>query len=396
MPVEAGFDCRPERWPDRIEMESGYLVGLMEQAVREGVFPGAVLCIQHRNDGFYSTCCGRLSVHRPTACVTMRTVYDLASLTKVLAMTSVVLDCIRRREFDLETPVAEAIPDFAYGRVLVGHLLQHTSGLATWRPYFEEVAAAAGGGWIATERGKAALRSMLLAEPLQSKPGVRVEYSDLGFILLDWFVERRTGAPLDRLFDRRIARRLGLRQLFFVDLKRPRQARRLRQGRSFADTERCAWRLRTLCAEVHDENCYVMGGVSGHAGLFGTAGDTVRLAAAWLDAARGRKSVFDGGLVRRFWSRSSGLGSSRALGFDTPSTSDSQAGGRMGPATVGHLGFTGTSVWIDPDRELIIALLTNRINPSRENQAIRGFRPVLHDAVVSEFEAGTLRRSLRS
>ncbi len=150
-------------------------------------------------------------------------------------------------------------------------------------------------------------------------PGERAEYSDLGFILLDWVLEKACGSSCDRLFARRVARPLGLLEVFFVDLKNSRRAARARSGLRFAATENCPWRGRVLCGEVHDDNAYVMGGVSGSF---------------------------------------------------------------MGPNTVGHLGFTGTSLWIDPDRELIVVLLTNRVNPSRDNDAISGFRPGIHDAVV--------------
>ncbi|RPI01023.1 MAG: hypothetical protein EHM71_16785 [Zetaproteobacteria bacterium] len=150
----------------------------------------------------------------------------------------------------------------------------------------------------------------------------------------------------------------------------------------FAATERCPWRGRVLVGEVHDDNTYAMGGVSGQAGLFGTIEDVAAVADAWLDSFLRDGGRFDAGLVRQFWQKSSVPGSTRALGFDTPSPQASQAGGGFGPRTVGHLGFTGTSLWIDPDRELVVVLLTNRVHPTRSNDAIKRFRPALHERVA--------------
>jgi CubicO group peptidase (beta-lactamase class C family) len=220
------------------------------------------------------------------------------------------------------------------------------------------------------------------ADAPEVRPGSRALYSDLNFILLDWILERVNGRPSNALFSEWLAQPLSLASLFFVDLKSPVEAVRARQGHNFAATERCPWRGRTLIGEVHDDNTYAMGGVSGQAGLFGTIEDVGAAADAWLASFLRGGGVFEPSLVRQFWHRSDVPGSTRALGFDTPSPTASQAGGHFGPNTVGHLGFTGTSLWIDPDRELIVALLTNRIHPTRENDTIKQFRPVLHERVA--------------
>jgi CubicO group peptidase (beta-lactamase class C family) len=167
-----------------------------------------------------------------------------------------------------------------------------------------------------------------------------------------------------------------------VDLKSPDKAARTRQTRAFAATEHCPWRGRTLIGEVHDDNTYAMGGVSGQAGLFGTVQDVAAMADVWLSCFLRDGGFFESGLVQEFWRKSALPDSTRALGFDTPSPHASQAGGRFGPRTVGHLGFTGTSLWIDPDRELIVVLLTNRVHPTRRNETIKQFRPALHERVA--------------
>lgn len=368
---------RPESHPD--------LVRLMEAGIAGGAFPGGALLVRVRGRTAHLSFHGRRSQEPPGAPVDARTCFDLASLTKVLATTPLVLLSIQRGRLALEEPVHRALEGYAgQGReaITVRMLLDHSSGLPAWRPYYEEVRSVEGGIWVATVEGREAVRRLVAAEAPEVPPGSRALYSDLGFILLDWILERVNGQPADVLFSRWLAKPLSLGNLFFVDLKSPAKAARARRGRAFAATERCPWRGRTLIGEVHDDNTYAMGGVSGQAGLFGTVQDVAAVADAWLGSFLRGGGFLDSSLVQRFWQRSEVAGSTRALGFDTPSPHASQAGGRFGPRTVGHLGFTGTSLWMDPDRELIVVLLTNRVHPSRENGAITQFRPALHERVA--------------
>jgi CubicO group peptidase (beta-lactamase class C family) len=317
--------------------------------------------------------------------VDARTCFDLASLTKVLATTPLVLLSIQRGRLALDEPVHRALEGYAGPEretITVRMLLDHSSGLPAWRPYHEAVRSEGDGTWLATAKGQEAVRRMVAAEAPEVQPGSRALYSDLGFILLDWILERVHGQPMDVLFSEWLAQPLKLGSLFFVDLKTPAKAAGARRGRAFAATEHCPWRGRTLMGEVHDDNTYAMGGVSGQAGLFGTIQDVAALGGAWLRSFLLSDGFFEASLVRQFWQRSEVPGSTRALGFDTPSPRASQAGGRFGPRTVGQLGFTGTSLWIDPDRELIVVLLTNRVHPTRENEAITQFRPMLHEQVA--------------
>ncbi|HXI19466.1 MAG TPA: serine hydrolase, partial [Gemmatimonadales bacterium] len=305
--------------------------------------------------------------------------------TKVLATTPLLLLSIQCGRLALDEPVHRVLEEYVgLGRdaVTVRMLLDHSSGLPAWRPYYREIASIEGGAWLASGRGKDVARRMAVAEAPEATPGRRALYSDLGFILLDWILERVNGRPADVLFSEWLAHPLALASLFFVDLKSPDKAADARRGREFAATERCPWRGRTLIGEVHDDNTFAMGGVSGQAGLFGTVGDVAAMAEAWLDAFLGRDGLFEPNLVAEFWRKSGLPGSTRALGFDTPSPQASQAGTRFGPRTVGHLGFTGTSLWIDPDRELVVVLLSNRVHPTRENDTIKQFRPALHDRVA--------------
>jgi len=242
-----------------------------------------------------------------------------------------------------------------------------------------------GGRKLSRPQGRDAIRAWVAAEPLLAKPGMRACYSDLGFVLLDWLIERQSGLPADQLFELVLAEPLGLRDLFFIDLKDPGRASAARAGHCFAATELCPWRKRVLCAEVHDDNTFAMGGVSGQAGLFGSAEACSRLAQVWLEALRGQGNFLDPVLAKVFCQRSDLAGSTRALGFDTPSPGTSSAGRHFGPRAIGHTGFTGTSLWLDPDRQLSVCLLTNRVHPSRNHNAIGSFRPRLHDLVMEVF-----------
>lgn len=360
------------------------LHNFMEQGIATGVFPGGVLLVQIRGRVAHLSTHGVTSRFPPGRPVRANTCFDLASLTKVLAVSGLVLDRIQAGRLGLSDKVLSHLPPLparGWSRMTVRHLLEHSSGLAAWRAYHHELAAHAGGTWLKTRRAKQAVRRMVAAERLQTPPGTRAEYSDLGFILLEWILEQVSGRPMQSLFKERLAGRLRRGRLFFVDLKRPGKHPKV----EFAASERCPWRGHTLFGEVHDDNAWAVGGISGQAGLFGDARGVAGMATCWLDSYHGRATFFHRDGVRRFFRRSQVSGSHRALGFDTPSRGCS-AGRRLGPQSVGHTGFTGTSLWIDPERELIVVLLTNRVHPTRNNQAIQAFRPGLHDLVVDCLE----------
>ena len=349
------------------------LYEMMQQAVSRGVFCAGVLQVDSHGRTVHLSAHGRTSLWPGAGSVRPDTCFDLASLTKPLATTTVVLQLLRRGALGLEQRVGRWLPRAACAQATIAQLLEHSSGLPAWRPFFYEVAS-----WPAawTHGGPAAVRRLAARQRPERPPGQRALYSDVGFILLEWIIERASGQRLDRLFRRLVNRHLPGAGLFFP--LTPGQRRRHR----FAATELCPWRGRVLCGQVHDDNAYVMGGVSGHAGLFGTSGAVAALAGAWLDAFRGRRSWLPTEMVRRFWQRAPQPGSNRTLGWDKPSGENSQAGRLLGAATVGHTGFTGTSLWLDPERQLVIVLLTNRVHPDRGNQAISRFRPRLHDLIA--------------
>lgn len=348
---------------------------LMKDAVANNVFPGGVLLVSQDRKIVFFEAYGDANLFSGRK-MTKETVFDLASLTKPLATALAVMDLIRQSRLTLKDHLGSILPLFKNTdkeKIRIENLLYHNSGFPDYRPYYKLVKK------IEPGQRKDALRECLIKEPLIHSPGHQVVYSDLGFMVLCWVIEEVAGIPLDRFVTENIYHPLGLKTLFFLPVdKKPPVA-------EFAATERCPWRGILLEGIVHDDNAYSVGGIEGHAGLFGTAGDVFDLLSELMAVNRGSVStgVFDIDLTRRFLSLNKQNG--RALGFDTPSSKGSSCGRYFSKRTVGHLGFTGTSFWMDLDREIVVILLTNRIHPSRDNNRIKAFRPTLHDKVMENF-----------
>jgi CubicO group peptidase (beta-lactamase class C family) len=332
--------------PNLRNLESARAV--LAQAVDAGAFPGAAYGVLDRG-GRTTGAVGGFTYDPESPRVTPETVYDLASVTKVAATTAAAMLLFERGLLDLDAPVGDLLPGFVIGmgrgtgreRVTVRMLLAHSSGLPGYAPLFREHRTASG-----------LLRACLQLE-LTAPPGTREEYSDIGFILLGKLLEVVAGERLDRFCAREIFVPLGMSACFCPGLgeraKIPPTEREDGLGR------------RDIQGSVHDENCWVLGGIAGHAGLFASAGDLLRFAQAMLDGKLFSRSTID-----LFTRRQQVAGGSRALGWDTPS-GESSSGHYFGPWSVGHLGYTGTSLWVDLERELGVVLLTNRTWPTREN-----------------------------
>lgn len=344
---------------------------LLRSGVEEGAFPGAVLMVGVADTVRCSVAVGHYGVNdrRP---VTDSTIYDLASLTKVIGLTTAVMLLVGDGALELETPVVAYVQEFqgdSKELVTILHLLTHTSGLPAWRPIHLE-----------TTTKEQALDSVFAAS-LETAPGTEYTYSDFGAITLGVVVERIAGVGLDDFLDDRVFGPLGMQWTGFlppdslIDL--------------IAPTENDPWRGRVLRGEVHDENAARLGGVAGHAGLFSIGPDIARFAEWMIDAYHDRLSPtahpqIPAAVVRNFVERQNGPGgSTRALGWDTPSAGGSSAGTILSRSSFGHTGFTGTSIWIDPDREIYIVLLTNRVHPTRGNNAIRSIRSQVADSVMT-------------
>jgi CubicO group peptidase (beta-lactamase class C family) len=342
---------------------------LMDAAAAERVFESAVLLCADD---------GAPVLHRAWGRARLDTVFDLASLTKPLATTAVLIQLCAEGKLRVRQRLAELLPELARREtraVELRHLLAHTSGLPAWRPFYQELVT------LPPEERRPALARLAAREPLEAEPGSRTTYSDLGFILLAAAIERVTGTRLDALVQHRLCDPLRLERTGFVDLERPRAVAALRPGLRFAPTERCPWRRRRLEGEVHDDNAWAIGGVSGHAGLFSTAFEVHLLCRELCAGYQGERSLFEPEPLRTFLDARLGPGG-RALGWDRPAARGSSCGRHFGPQSVGHLGFTGTSLWVDLDLARWVVLLTNRVYYGREPNRLRPFRPRLHDALL--------------
>ncbi len=336
---------------------------MLDSAVRAGAFPAAVAEVGDATRPLWRAPFGRLTFDPASAPASDETVFDLASLTKVLATTPLLMQQHERGALGLDDPVRDHVPGWAGADredVTIRDLLAHCAGLAGYRPLYQ------------TCRGRAEFETAICREPLDYPPRTQSVYSDLGFLLLGFILER--GAPLAGRFD---ALRVQMGEAEDLQFLPP----RLWLPR-IAPTEDDAWRGRVIVGEVHDENAYVLEGMAGHAGLFGTAAGVGEHARHLLQVLDGKTGVFRRETLDLFIARRAGIpGSSRALGWDTMLPSSS-CGRHLSPRAFGHTGFTGTSLWIDPDRGLYIVLLTNRVHPSRANDAIKAVRPAFHDAVI--------------
>jgi CubicO group peptidase (beta-lactamase class C family) len=317
------------------------------------------------------------------------TVFDLSSLTKPLATTIAIMTLVRDAKLRLDDRVTRFFHNFGvHGKshVTFRQLLAHCSGLAAWRPYYQQIAVGEKSGkinFMASRGAKEFVYEEIHRERPEYSPGSKTLYSDLNFMLLGEVVEQVTGVALNRFCRDKIFRPLALRATDFIDISQNR-ARRLEPVREmFAPTSFCPLRKRWLIGEVDDENAYAMGGVAGHAGLFAPVQEVDHLAHELLRCYSGKSDLIPQRIVREFWSRDKVVnGSTWALGWDTPSTEYSSSGHHFSASAIGHLGFTGTSIWIEPEREIVVSLLTNRVHPRRDNQAIRDLRPRIHDLVM--------------
>ncbi len=338
---------------------------VIEDAIANKAFPGAVVAVGKDGALVHLRAFGRLTYADGGAPAATDTLYDLASLTKVVVTTTMAMMLVDEGKLDLAKPVAAFLPGFkgqGKERVTVENLLTHSSGLDWWSPLYKEL------------RGKDAYLAKIEALDLGYEPGTKSVYSDLGEILLGAVLERVAGEDLDAFARRRILAPLGMNDTLY----RPAAALRPR----IAPTEQDPWRGRLLVGEVHDENAFALGGVAPHAGLFGTAPDLARFAQMMLNGGvYDHKRLVARATVERFTRRAGVPGSSRALGWDTPSEGSS-AGRLISDHAYGHTGFTGTSLWIDPDRRLFVVLLTNRVHPTRDNDRHLRVRPAVADAVV--------------
>jgi len=346
---------------------------VLGEAIAARAFPGCAFGVLAGGEVVVKGALGRFTYEAESPAVTAETRFDVASLTKVVATTAAAMLLVERGQIELEMPLGDILPGFVAGRapedaarrVTLGHLLAHNSGLPGYVELFRSAAT------------PDSLMRACMALPLEAEPGTRAEYSDPGFILLGKALEARMEKPLDAWLRSEVFEPLEMDATGFCPA--------LDQRSSIPPTELDTWfRHRLIQGEVQDESAWVLGGVAGHSGLFSTVDDLLGFTGAVLSGAAQSKpaaTLFDRDVLNRFTQRQEPTGNERALGWDTPSPNASSAGKHFSSHSVGHLGFSGCSLWIDLDAAVSVVLLTNRTWPDRKNQLIREVRPAFHDAV---------------
>lgn len=328
-----------------------------QQAIGEQIFSGAQLLAGRGRQRLFEGYYGAVSWEEGALPVSEKTVFDLASLTKPIVTASLTLKWHEAKRLNLETLVSHYLPAFARREeITLRHLLNHTSGLPAYLPIYEE--------FLDSQKPYQEIKNRFIEEihqvTLEARVGEKRIYSDLGFILLGFILENIGQERLDSLFHQEIVPEWNLEGLDFHRLPYSGDIRMT------AATEACSWRNKTLQGEVHDDNAYVLGGVAGHAGLFGTAGAVEKF-------------------IHSLWRRwNEGKSFDPDLGWDRVSRPKSQAGTFFGPQSFGHLAFTGCSFWLDPADQKYVILLSNRVHPTRGGDGIKSFRPRVHDLVMTE------------
>jgi serine-type D-Ala-D-Ala carboxypeptidase len=379
------------------------LDGLFARALEERTFSGASLLVGKPDRILFHKTWGQERRHGDG--VDGHTLFDLASLTKPLLTVPLCMRAVSEGRLSLDDTLSRFFPAGLLGTkkkvITIRHILSHSSGIPAYEPFYRELIA------LDASQRPGALLTKILQMPLLSNPGTASCYSDLGFLLLNAILEKIYDKPFDHIASELLLEPLQLdlwhpsphpapsftAALGFCPLRVPTDptlpAQRLKvRKKAFVATEYCPWRKRLLVGEVHDENAYCLGGVAGHAGLFGTAHGVYRLLMFLWQVHSGsiRHSSWGAETVKEFWEKPPvAPASSWLLGFDTPSPPDSSAGTFFSPHSVGHLGFTGTSFWFDLSRETLVILLTNRVYPTRENERLKSFRPQVHNLVMERY-----------
>jgi CubicO group peptidase (beta-lactamase class C family) len=359
--------------PDQTERFAG-VYRVLEDAIAKQAFPGCAFGVLAGGEVVLEDALGSFTYEDGSPRITPRTVFDVASITKVVSTTAIAMLLYQRGDLDLDTPVGELLPGFVVGResarlarqITFRHLLAHNSGLPGYVEFFRAVST------------PAELYRACLELPIEAPPGERSEYSDPGFILLAKALEILTHEELEASARKQVFEPLGLTATLF----NPPSDQRSLIPPTEIDNQ---FRHRQIQGEVQDENASVLHGVAGHAGLFSNVPDLLRFAGEIVAGARSRRAengspLFVSDTIECFALRQGPEGSSRALGWDTPSK-ESSAGHRFSANSIGHLGFSGCSLWIDLDASIAAVLLTNRTWPDRQSQLIRQVRPAFHDAI---------------
>ena len=356
---------------------------LLEEGVFKEVFPCAatgILSGTGKEKMKIITYCGNASQYPEKRKLKKNTCFDLASLTKPLATTMAILCLMKMKIIDVDEKLPSLLGKKIKGekrKITIKQLLAHCSGFPAHRDYYrilKEIPVNKRGDFV---------ENLLLREELEYPPETKAVYSDLGFMLLGRIIEKKSGYSLEKFVKEKVLQPLNLeKKIFFNPLFDSNHSYR---NKEFVATENCSWRKKVLYGEVHDDNCYAMGGVAGHSGLFGDIESVTNYAGLIFDIWKGvanHPNIESRDLINFLIRQQKIPGSTRTLGFDTTIKSGSSSGIHFSEKSVGHLGFSGTSFWMDPEKDVIVVLLSNRVHPSRENIKIKLFRPYFHDMVM--------------
>lgn len=347
-----------------------------QEALQLHTFSGAQVLLGRGKELLLSRAYGKLDSGETAANVNDATLFDIASLSKPIATTTLTMLAVEERHLDLADPVERFLPEFDRPeKITIRQILEHSSGLPDWLPLYLEVA----GKGLSQEQVVEHFTAEINRTPLRQAPGEKRIYSDLGFMLLGFLLEAVYSENLSSLFDRRVAGPLGMTQTLYTPLSSLSRV----DPNNIAATEVCPWRHKTLVGEVHDDNAFVLGGVAGHAGLFSRALDLQRFIRFIFETWTGNELLCNPEILRKFV----GPRLEFKLGWDTVSPQGSQSGQHFSPkSSIGHLAFTGCSLWLDFNDQKYVVLLTNRVHPTRDGEAIKEFRPRIHDLVLESFQ----------
>lgn len=376
---------------------------VFRSALANGVFPAADVLAAKGGEVVFESHYGNAREH---------TCFDISSLTKPVATATIAMMLVAQELLRLEDSVYQWLAGARkpeHKLITVRQLLNHTSGLPAWQPYYRELPISL----VGTEAGKRILLDACFNEDLLSEPGEKILYSDIGYMILGELLEQAGSEPLDALFSQMVTKPLNLHDTFFMrtigapistssrhtttsadqhvptpkhGLPKERRTREYGEHLRFAPTEDCPWRDRVIHGEVHDQNAYALGGVAGHAGVFSTARDLHRFVLELTNSYNGKSNWIPKDIVHQFLStnKTKPAGVEYVLGWDRPSKRNSSSGLNFSANSIGHLGYTGCSTWIDLEKDFWIILLTNRIHPTPMNEKIKAFRPMIHDLIYDE------------
>lgn len=343
---------------------------LINKAIENRAFPGAVVLIWKDGKTIYEKAFGNFTYDDNSSKVNTQSIYDLASLTKVIATTTATMICYDRKLFSLDDKVTKYIPQFAVNgkeNITIKNLLLHNSGLPAWKKFY---------GRNLTYDD---VIKEIFSSELDYKTGEKTVYSDLGIIILGKIIEKVTAKSLDVFCSDKIFIPLKMESTFFNPVDSIKKLCAPTEADNY-------WRMKTLQGEVHDETSAMLNGVAGHAGLFSTANDISELISVLMHKGKFEHKEFIKQSTVELFTKRSSEESTRAIGWDTKSDSGSSAGNYFSKNSFGHTGFTGTSIWADPQRNLFVVFLTNRVYPTRDNMKIIKVRPMLHNAIIKSLE----------